>query len=64
MNRLVLEGKYPIARLPLLFEMDPLNFAVQHIKEMGVDAKLFCLNFAPFILRISVFVISLDETLV
>jgi len=61
MYRLVMNGEHSISQLPSLGAMDPHDFAVKDVKEMGVDAKLFCLNFAPFILRISVSIINLDE---
>ena len=64
MYRLVMNGEHAISQLRSLGAMDPHEFAVKNVKEMGVDAKLFCLNFAPFILRISVPVINLDEDLV
>lgn len=64
MFALVLEGEYPISNMPSLYAADPIEFAKRYVKEMNVDAKEYCLSFAPFILRISVPAINLDEELV
>jgi hypothetical protein len=57
----VLLQKYPVANLCDLFGVTAKDFALKVIKPMGEDARDFCIVVAPFVMRISIHVITFSK---
>lgn len=60
MARVIL-NKYPISGLCSMFDVSPEDFVFNVIKPMGEDARDFCINVAPFVMRISIHVITFNK---
>ena len=60
MARVIL-SKYPISGLCSMFDVSPDDFVFNVIKPIGEDDRDFCINVAPFVMRIYILVITFNQ---